>query len=128
MIYERGTNVSFLERASKSALPFSIDDPPKSTSKGSDMSELVVDLYSASVISSSKNVYVPKSGAIVATNFCLSTEEGMHFLYEYNNSHNMNLLIIVLLKWDICLQFEKLVWLHLKSFLPSCHVIIDYAH
>ena len=43
-IYVEGTNAFFLERSSLSSLPFALDDPPKSA-KGSDLSEIVVDLY-----------------------------------------------------------------------------------
>ena len=72
-IYERGTNAFFLDRSSQSTLPFVIDDPQKSSSKGSDTNELVVDLFSGSKVSSKQREVVPSSGALIASNFELST-------------------------------------------------------
>lgn len=74
-IYVKGTNAFFLERASLSSLPFGIDDPPKS-SKGSDISDLVVDLFNGCKTANLKaGSILPRSTAIVSTNYTLQKEE-----------------------------------------------------
>lgn len=58
-----------------SSLPFAIDDPPKS-SKGGDMSDLVVDLFNGCKTANLKaGSLQPLSTAIVASNFTLKKEE-----------------------------------------------------
>lgn len=73
-IYERGTNAFFLDRSSQSSLPFVIDDPQVS-SKGSNVNELIVDLYSGHKVSTMQKQAIPASGAIIATNFPLKNQQ-----------------------------------------------------
>lgn len=57
------------------SLPFAIDDPPKS-SKGGDMSDLVVDLFNGCKTANLKaGSLQPLSTAMVASNFTLKKEE-----------------------------------------------------
>ena len=44
-IYENFTNAFIMERASVPTLPFAIDDPSQKPTKGSDLSDIVVDHY-----------------------------------------------------------------------------------
>ena len=60
-----------------SSLPFAIDDPPKCTkSSGTDISDLIVDLFNGCKTANLKaGSLLPLSTAIVATNFDLRNEE-----------------------------------------------------
>lgn len=74
-IYVKGTNAFFLERSSLSSLPFALDDPPKSA-KGSDLSDLVVDLYNGCKTANLKaGSLQPLSTSLVATNYSIQKEE-----------------------------------------------------
>ncbi len=44
-VYEKFTNAFILDRASVSTFPFGIDDPAMKPDKGSNLSDIVVDLY-----------------------------------------------------------------------------------
>lgn len=74
--YVKGTNASFLERASESTLPFVVDDPNLQGSKGStkanflDVHEIVVDLYNgAKTANALKGSRTPRSVPLIASNF-----------------------------------------------------------
>lgn len=73
-IYERGSNAFFLKTSAESSFPFAVDDPQKNT-KGADVNELIVDIFSGKKICTLNKDVKPKSGALVATNFAISTEE-----------------------------------------------------
>ena len=73
-LYRRGTNVFLLERVELSSLPFGIDDPPKGQ-KGSDISDLVIDLYQGGKTANlRKGAVCPKSLPLVASNFNIRSE------------------------------------------------------
>lgn len=74
-IYERGTNAFFLERASVSTFPYSIDDPPK-PSKGNDISDLIVDCFSGTKTANMrKGALTPLSIPLIASNFPIRSED-----------------------------------------------------
>lgn len=76
-VYERGTNTFFVERSCVSSLPYCIDDPHNSTTKGGSISDLAVDLYSGNVTAASMRSasLVPKCTPLIATNFRLRQDE-----------------------------------------------------
>ena len=71
--YVKGTNAIFLERSSKSSIPFGIEEAMPSTKAHSnklDLGELVIDLYDGAISANMKSGIVkPKSAPIIATNF-----------------------------------------------------------
>lgn len=74
--YEKFTNAFILEWASVSTLPFGIDDPAEKPSKGSDLCDIVVDLYNCGKTATlRRGAVVPKSMPLVATNYQLRQEE-----------------------------------------------------
>ena len=74
-LFVKGTNAAFLERSSKSSLPYGIDDPNKgkqvlSKSNIVDLGELAVDLYKGARTANMRTGSMkPLSIPIVATNF-----------------------------------------------------------
>lgn len=74
-IYEKVTNAFILERSSMSTLPFAIDDPSQTPTKGSDLNELIVDLYNKGKSASLRKETTPRSLPLVATNYRLKAEE-----------------------------------------------------
>ena len=72
--FERATNAFYLERASLSSSPYCIDDPPKS-SGSSNISDLVVDIFSGDKTASMKKIRSPVSAPLIASNFSLQKEE-----------------------------------------------------
>ena len=75
-IYEKFTNAFIMERASVSTLPFAIDDPSQKPTKGSELSDIVVDLYNhRKVASLQKGPVLPHSIPLVATIYELQQEE-----------------------------------------------------
>ena len=71
--YVKGTNALFMERASRSSLPFGIEEAMPSK-KGKmnklDLTELVIDLYDGAVSANMKTgTLKPKSAPVIATNF-----------------------------------------------------------
>ena len=56
-------------------LPFGIDDPASSPSKGRDLNEVVVDIFNKGKSVSLRREVTPKSVPIVATNYKLKSEE-----------------------------------------------------
>ena len=75
-IYKKFTNAFILERAATSTLPFAIDDPSEKPIKGSDINDVVVDLYNRGKVASlRRGAVVPKSIPLVATNYKLRQEE-----------------------------------------------------
>ena len=75
-IYEKFTDAFIFQRASVSTLPFGIDDPAEKPSKGSNLNDVVVDLYNrGKTCSLRKGSASPKSIPLVATNYSLHQEE-----------------------------------------------------
>ena len=75
-IYEKFTNCFILERAAASTLPFGIDDPNDKSNKGSNLNEILVDLYNQGKTGSlRRTTLIPKSIPIVATNYKLNQDE-----------------------------------------------------
>ena len=75
-VYEKFTNTFILERATVSTLPFAIDDPSQKPTKGSDLNEIVVDLYNRGKIASMRRgSAIPMTVPVIATNYALSQEE-----------------------------------------------------
>ena len=74
-VFVKGTNAAFLDRSSKSGLPYGIDDPNKGKSGFSksnmvDLGELAVDLYNGSRTANMKTGSLqPRAMPIIATNF-----------------------------------------------------------
>lgn len=71
--YVKGTNALFMERASRSSLPFAIEEAMPSK-KGKmnklDLTELVIDLYDGAISANMKTgTLKPKSAPVIATNF-----------------------------------------------------------
>lgn len=59
-----------------STLPFAIDDPGQKPTKGSDLNEIVVDLYNRwKIASMRRGSAIPMSVPVIATNYTLSQEE-----------------------------------------------------
>ena len=59
-----------------STLPFGIDDPNEKPTKGSDLSDILVDLYNQGKQASlRRGTLIPKSVPLVATNYKLKQEE-----------------------------------------------------
>ena len=75
-MYEKFTNTFILERATVSTLQFGIDDPSQKPSKGSDINDVIVDIYNRGKIASMRRgSAVPISVPLVATNYSLWQEE-----------------------------------------------------
>lgn len=75
-IYECFTNAFVMERASVSTLPFAIDDPSRKPSKGSDINEVVVDLYNHGKTGNlRKGSVIPLSAPIISTNYELKDDD-----------------------------------------------------
>ena len=75
-IYECFTNAFVMERASVSTMPFGIDDPSKKPSKGSDISEVVVDIYNHGKTGTlRKTSHVPLAAPVIATNYELKNDD-----------------------------------------------------
>ena len=75
-MYVKGSNAFFLERSAISTLPYAIDDPPKGSSSGVDMNELVIDLYNTCKNANLRRGSLePRSIPIIETNFALKDEE-----------------------------------------------------
>ena len=74
-VYEQFTNAFVLERSSASTLPFGIDDPASSPSKGRDLNEIIVELFNKGKSVSLRRENSPKSIPVVATNYKLKAEE-----------------------------------------------------
>ena len=75
--YVKGTNALSMERASRSSLPFGIEEAMPSK-KGKinklDLTELVIDLYDGAVSANMKTgTLKPKSAPVIATNFELDS-------------------------------------------------------
>lgn len=75
-LYVKGTNALFMERASRSSLPFGIEEAMPSK-KGKmnklDLTELVIDLYDGAISANMKTgTLKPKSAPVIATNFELN--------------------------------------------------------
>lgn len=67
-MYEKFTSCFLMQRASISTLPFGIDDPSSKPAKGSDLSEVLVELYNKGKQGSSGRSSVePKSIPLVTT-------------------------------------------------------------
>jgi len=71
--FVKGTNAIFMERASRSSLPFGIEEAQNSK-KGSraklDLTDLVIDLYDGTISANMKSgIMKPRSVPILATNF-----------------------------------------------------------
>ena len=68
-MYERVTNAFILERASVSTLPFAVDDPSAESTKQSNLSDMIVDLYNGGRSASMrKGVTKAVSMPIIVTN------------------------------------------------------------
>lgn len=73
--YVKGTNAAFMERASRSTLPFGIEDPAKgkhgkSKANQLDISELIIDLYNGVRSANLKTGSLkPQSVPVLASNF-----------------------------------------------------------
>ena len=71
--YVKGTNALFMERASRSTLPFGIEEAvpsKKGKTNKLDLTELVIDLYDGAVSANMKTgALKPKSVPVLATNF-----------------------------------------------------------
>jgi hypothetical protein len=75
-IYEKSTNTFILERASSSTLPFGIDDPEGKPSRGSDLNDVIVELYNRGRSATfRKGAKTPRSLPIISTNYKLRQEE-----------------------------------------------------
>lgn len=75
-VLESFTNAYVIERASVSTLPFAIDDASKKPSKGSDLNELVVDIYNQGRTGTlRKGSVLPVSCPLITTNYKLSQDE-----------------------------------------------------
>ena len=73
-IFSKGTNAGILERATRSTIPFGIDDPAKCKSNNLDLGELCIDLYNGQkTVNMRTGSCRPMSTAIMATNFPAST-------------------------------------------------------
>ena len=72
-LYVKGTNALFMERASRSSLPFGIEEAmPSKKAKANklDVAELVIDLYDGAISANMKTgTLKPKSVPVIATNF-----------------------------------------------------------
>ena len=65
-----------------STLPFAIDDPNAKPTKGSDINEMVVDLYNqGKSATATKHAVIPKSLPLITTNYDLKQEERYSFYY-----------------------------------------------
>ena len=76
--YVKGTNAFFRQRAMLSTLPFSIDDPPKSTARNSsvDVNELIIDFYNGGKTADlQKGSQKPRSIPVFASNFELKAQD-----------------------------------------------------
>ena len=71
--YVKGTNALFMERASRSTLPFGIEEAvpsKKGKTNKLDLTELVIDLFDGAVSANMKTgALKPKSVPVLATNF-----------------------------------------------------------
>ena len=74
-IYENFTNIFILQRSSASTLPFAIDNPASTPTKGKDLNEIVIDLFNKGKSASMRRECTPKSLPIVASNYNLKPEE-----------------------------------------------------
>ena len=73
-VYEKFTNAFILERATVSTMPFAIDDPSQKPSKGSDINEVIVNIYNRGKIASMRRGSAfPISAPLIATNYILLT-------------------------------------------------------
>lgn len=57
-------------------MPFAIDDPSKRPAKGSDINEVVVDIYNHGKTGTlRKNSYLPLGAPVIATNYDLNNDD-----------------------------------------------------
>ena len=67
-----------------STMPFAIDDPSRKPSKGSDINEIVVDLYNHGRTGNlRKGSMVPLSAPIISTNYELDNNDRYSSLLQY---------------------------------------------
>ena len=68
-----------VERASLSCLPYCIDDPLKSTAS-SNISNLVVGIFSGDITARMKKIRPPVPAPLIASNFSLQKEERYNYV------------------------------------------------
>ena len=97
-----------------STLPFGIDVPASSPSKGRDLNEVVVEIFNKGKSVSLRREVTPKSVPIVATNYKLKSEERLA-----NNVTHSHLIIIMYLCTINVMLSRKFIFMYIPPTYAS---------